>query len=246
MPDPADPAPQDVWPPEPTLWPQGHWWSPDYELLVIGGPDHQAYLGLYLTLLVLLLTKKDLVRRRRDLVRAGVAAAAIAQQLAMYGYHLHHGQGLAESLPLHLCRVATLLELLWLAVDEDAVMDLVFFLGLYAYGSLAYPVDIARTDHAMGWSFAVNHVITLLLPVFAAVSGGWRPTATGLARAYGIFLVYLGAAEAANRRLGSNYFYLRDKPVLAHLPHRTYLAAAAGVTLGVFGAAYAVARRLTR
>lgn len=221
-------------------------WRPAPEPLVIGGPDHYAYLALYLTLLVLLLTRRELVRRRQELVRRLLVVVTVAQQVAMYGFHVHHREGLAESLPLHICRVATLAGLVWLLTDHPWAMDVVFYFGLYAYVSLVYPWGIAPTDHAMGWSFATNHALTMLLPVLAAVTHGWSPTGAGLARAYAAFLAYLAVVTRANRATGGNYFYLRERPVLTGVPERAGRVVAAGATLVLFGLGYAVSRLVRR
>lgn len=223
-----------------------HFWRPGPEPLVIGGPDHYAYLALYLTLLVLLVSRRELVRRRAELVRRLLLVVTVGQQVAMYGFHLHHREGLAEALPLHICRVATLAGLVWLLTDHPWAMDVAFYLGLYAYVSVVYPWGIAPTDHAMGWSFAVNHALTMLLPVVAATTRGWAPTRAGLVRAYGAFLVYLAVTTRVNRLTGGNYFYLRERPVLTRVPERAGAGVAAGLTLVVFGLGYAASRLLRR
>ena len=218
----------------------------DVEPLVIGGTDHHTYAAFYLTVLVLLLSARDLVRRRQDLVRAGLVVVTLAQQLTMYGFHLARGDGWADALPLHICRVCTLLGLVWLLTGQDWSMQLVFYLGLFAYGSLAYPYGIEPRDHVMGWSFVVNHSLTLLLPVYAAITAGWRPTLRGLGGSYVAFLGYLAVAEGTNRVTGGNYFYLQDRPVLRALPRRRYLAVTAVGALALFGVGYAASRLLGR
>lgn len=219
-----------------------HFFRHDVEPLVIGGADHRTYLAFYLTLLVLLLSARDLVRRRQELVRGILVLVSLAQQVVMYGHHLARGDRWADALPLHICRVCTLLGLVWLLTGQDGVMQLVFYLGLFAYGSLAYPYGIEPRDHVMGWSFVVNHSLTLLLPVYAAVVAGWRPTLRGLGGSYLAFLGFLAVAERTNRRTGGNYFYLQDRPVLRTLSHRRYLAVTAAGTVVLFGAGYAVSR----
>lgn len=218
----------------------------DVDPLVIGGADHRTYVAFYLTVLVLLLSARDLVRRRQDLVRRVLVAVSLLQQAAMYGFHLARGDGAADALPLHLCRVCTLLGLVWLLTDQDWAMQQVFYLGLFAYGSLVYPWGIEPRDHLMGWSFILNHSLTLLLPVFAAVAQGWRPSLRGLAQSCVAFLGYLAVVEHANRRTGGNYFYLHDRPVLRSLPHRRYLAVTTVGSVALFGLGYAASRLLGR
>lgn len=220
----------------------------DIDPLVIGGADHRTYVAFYLTLLVLLLSARDLLRRHDELVRRVAAAVSIAQQVAMYGFHLYKGDRWADALPLHICRLCTLLGLVWLLGEgeQDLAMQLVFSWGLFAYGSLAYPYGIEPRDHLMGWSFVVNHSLTLLLPVYAAVVAGWRPTVRGLAASYVGFLGFLAVAESTNRLTGGNYFYLVDRPVLQGMPHRRFLHVAAVGTLGVFTVGYAASRLVAR
>lgn len=214
--------------------------------LVIGGPDHQAYVAFYLTLLVLLVDRREWVRRRRELVDKILVATILGQQATLYGWHLARGDGWSDALPLHICRVSSLLGLVWLLTDQDWAMQLLFYLGMYAYPSLVVPLDIARADTMAGWNFAVNHVMTILLPWYAHVVDGWAPSARGAVGAFGAFVGYLALAEETNRRTGGNYFYLRDKPVLGHLAHRRYLITAAGVSAVLFGSGYAVSRLVLR
>ncbi|MGO0577553.1 TMEM164-related integral membrane acyltransferase [Ornithinimicrobium panacihumi] len=218
----------------------------DPPILELGGPDHRAYLTFYLTLLVLLVSKRDWVRRRRELMDRILTGTIVVQQTTLYGWHLARGDSWDEALPLHICRISTLLGLAWLLTENDDSMQLLFYLGLYAYPSLLVPLDIATADTMAGWNFAVNHVMTVLLPIYACIVDGWVPTRAGAVKAFAAFVAYLGVAEATNRRTGGNYYYLRDKPFLRHWSHRRYLVTAAGVGAGLFGAAYAVSRLVLR
>lgn len=224
--------------------PVPHFFRHEVDPLVIGGPDHRTYLAFYLTLLVLLLSARDLVRRRQELVRGVLVLVSLVQQGVIYSHHLARGDGWGEALPLHICRICTLLGLAWLLTGQDWAMQLVFHLGLFAYGSLVYPYGIEPRDHVMGWSFVVNHSLTLLLPVHAAIVAGWRPTLRGLVGSYLVFLVFLSVAEGTNRLTGGNYFYLRDRPVLRSMSDRRYRAVTVVGTAALFGAGYVVSRLL--
>ena len=214
--------------------------------LVLGGRDHQAYVAFYLTVLVLLLDRREWVRHRRELTDALLIATISVQQVTLYGWHLARGDRWDEALPLHICRISTLLGLGWLLTGDERLMQLVFYLGSWAYLSLLVPLDIAVATTSAGWNFAVNHVVTVVLPVYAHVVDAWVPTRAGAVGALGAFTAYLGLTEAVNRRTGGNYFYLRDKPVLTGLPHGRYLAASTGAAAVLFGGAYAVSRLLLR
>ena len=98
----------------------------------------------------------------------------------------------------------------------------------------------------LGWSFFVNHAITLLMPAFAWITTDWRPTLRGLWHAVGWFLLYVVIAVAANALTGGNYFYQREKPLLPDLPGPLYLAASMVATLVLFWVGYAVSRLVPR
>ncbi|MFX0537243.1 TIGR02206 family membrane protein [Ornithinimicrobium sp. Y1847] len=221
-------------------------WHHPPPLLEIGGRDHAAYLALYLTLLVLLLTRKELIKRRKELVRRLAIVVVVVQQVAMYSYHLTHREGLEQGLPLHVCRVTSLVGLVWLLTGADWAMQLVFHFGVFAYGSLAYPWGNAPVTHAMGWSFAVNHVVTLLLPVLAAVTEEWWPTREGLVTSIVAFLGYLAVTDRVNQATGANYFYLRERPFLQGLGRRGSIVVGAVGGCAVMAGGYAVSRLLAR
>jgi uncharacterized membrane protein YwaF len=123
-------------------------------------------------------------------------------------------------------------------------MDVLFYLGLWAWASFAYPQNIQPVDNILGLSFFVNHVITLLMPVLAAVTTGWWPTRAGLWRAVRWFLAYVVLAVSANALTGGNYFYQREKPVLPWLDQPFYLLASLAATFALFWLGYAVSRLL--
>lgn len=131
---------------------------------------------------------------------------------------------------------------MWLLTRWRPALDIGFYLGLYAYASFSYPQQIQPVDNVLGWSFWINHAVTLVLPVFVWLTEGWRPSIPALWRAYGWFLVYYAVALAANAVTGRNYFYLRDRPIMADWPDWAYLPGAALVTLALFWVGYGGAR----
>lgn len=208
----------------------------------MGGPDHLIYVGLLLVCAGILLLGRSMVRRHATAIRRTAAVVVLIQQCTLYGFYLLNGAGAHEALPLHSCRIAALLALVWLLTRWRPALDVAFFLGLYAYASFSYPQQIQPVDNVLGWSFWINHAVTLLLPVFAWITHGWRPTVGALWRAYAWFLLYYAAALVANALTGGNYFYLRDRPVAAGWPDWAYLPGAALATLALFWIGYAGAR----
>ena len=210
--------------------------------IAIGGAEHLLYvLGLVVVAGTLLLARHR-VREHDAAVRAVLALVVVVQQVTLYGFYLVTGWDPAETLPLHISRVSALLGLAYLVTGSRRVMDVLFFFGLWAWASFAYPQNIQPPTNILGWSFFVNHVVTLLLPVLAWVTTDWRPSLRGMRLALGWFAVYLVVAVAANAAFDGNYFYQRERPLLPWLGQPWYLLASVAATVALFWLGYAVSR----
>lgn len=220
--------------------------DPHPEWIAIGGPDHAVYVLGLLGVGAALVLGRRWVRAHAGRVRRVVLAVLVVQQLTLYGFYLATGADLADALPLHISRVSALLALGYLATGSRRVMDVLFFFGLWAWASFAYPQNVQPVDNILGWSFWVNHVVTLLMPFFAVLTTSWRPTVPALLRATGWFAVYVVAAVLANHLTGGNYFYQREQPLLPGLPQPFYLLASIVATMALFWLGYAVSRLLLR
>lgn len=216
--------------------------DPDPGWIVIGGPDHLTYAVLFVLLAAGLVLLRDPVRRHALAVRRALAGVVVLQQVTLYGFYLATGWDAAESLPLHISRVSALLGLAYLLTGHRRVMDVLFFFGLWAWASFSYPQQVQPADHVLGWSFFVNHAVTLLLPAFAWVTTDWRPTVSGLRRAFGWFLLYVVVAQTANALTGGNYFYQRERPLLPGVEQPWYLLLSVLATFALFWLGYAVSR----
>lgn len=220
--------------------------DPHPEWITIGGPDHLVYVAGLLLVAALLITQRARVRRHARTVRIVLVAVVVVQQLTLYGFYAATGWDNAESLPLHISRISALLGLAYLVTGSRRVMDVLFFFGLWAWASFSYPQHIQPVSNILGWSFFVNHVVTLLMPVFAWVTTGWLPSRAGLWRAFGWFVAYLGVAVVVNALTGGNYFYQREKPLLPWLGQPWYLLASLVATFVLFWLGYGVSRLLVR
>ena len=218
--------------------------DPHPEWITIGGPDHLVYVAGLLAVAGLLVAFRDRVREHATTVRRVLVVVVVVQQLTLYGFYAATGWDNAESLPLHISRVSALLGLAYLVTGSRRVMDVLFYFGLWAWASFTYPQNIQPVTNILGWSFFVNHVVTLLMPVFACVTTGWLPSRAGLRRAVGWFVAYLVVAVVANALTGGNYFYQREKPLLPFVDQPWYLLLSVAATAVLFLLGYAVAQRV--
>lgn len=229
-----------------TLPPVDAFLDPHPPWITIGGPDHLVYAAGLVLLAVLLITGRGWVREHATLVRRVLLVVVVVQQLTLYGFYAATGWLWAESLPLHISRVSALLSLVYLATGHRKVMDVLFYFGLWAWASFSYPQNIQPVTNILGWSFFINHAVTLLMPAFAWITTDWRPSLAGLRRALGWFAVYLVVAVVANALTGGNYFYQREKPLLPFVDQPWYLLLSVAATGILFVLGYAVARVVQR
>lgn len=212
------------------------------EPIPIGGPDHLMYIALLVLTAALLIGRRRWVRDHARQVRIGVLITSVVQQTLMYGVYVATGWGWAEVLPLHISRVSALLCVVYLVTGSKRLMDVLFYFSLWAWFSFSYPQSISPITNLFGWSFLINHVITLLMPVLAWVTSDWRPSRSALGRAFAWMVAYSLVALAANAITGGDYFFQRSMPVLASLGQPAYYLGTLLVGLVLFWIGYGVSR----
>ena len=208
--------------------------------------DHLIYLLLFTAALASLILNRDRIRANRKWYGYGTLVLSILQQVLLYSwYFLEMGFDLSESLPLHICRIASLLGIWYLLTKRSKVMDTMFYFGLYAYGSFLYPQRIYPVYHVIGISFIINHIITILLPWFAFIAYDWRPDFRGLIRSSVWFLIYFTFVYFLNPLIDGNYFYLKYRPFFQDWPDIIYVPFVLAFTLCSFAVAYFIARQIS-
>ena len=223
-----------------------NWWSQETEYIRPFRMDHLIYLLLFTAALASLILNRDRIRANRKWYSYGTLVLSILQQVLLYSwYFLEMGFDLSESLPLHICRIASLLGIWYLLTKRSKVMDTMFYFGLYAYGSFLYPQRIYPVYHVIGISFIINHIITILLPWFAFIAYDWRPDFRGLIRSSVWFLIYFTFVYFLNPLIDGNYFYLKYRPFFQDWPDIIYVPFVLAFTLCSFAVAYFIARQIS-
>lgn len=218
-------------------------WREDAAFISPFDLQHLGYILIVVTLLGILLANRARVKAHRKRIAKIVLVISVLQQLMLYTwYGLEMGCDISESLPLHLSRITALLGVYFLITKNLKVLDIIFFFGLYAYGSFLYPQRVYEIGHIIGLSFLINHAITLLLPYFGYIAYGWRPSLKSLGRAYLWFVIYFFFVYFLNPLIDGNYFYLKYRPFFSDWPDYIYIPVVLGVTLAGFLLAYQVVR----
>jgi len=186
--------------------------------------------------------RKTISRTRDTVCRILLCTLAFQQVFLLYGwYWLCTGFDPAVSLPLHISRVTSLLTICFLIFRKDWLLDVVCYFSMWGLISLFYPMNVYNFGHINGWSYMVNHLITVLIPVFAVTAFGWPPSWRGFLRTAAAFTVYFALATLANFLIeGGNYFYQTDRPFLKTLPLWQYAALQMAGTLAAYALATAI------
>lgn len=164
---------------------------------------------------------------------------AIFQQILLYSWYIFEtGFNLSEALPFHICRIASILGIIFLMTTNKNIMDVLFYFGLFSYGSLIYPQRVYTFYHVLGVSYFINHAITIVLPIYAIIVSEWRPTKSALYKAYKWFLFYFFFVYYLNILIDGNYFYLKYRPFFGHWPDMIYIPVALITVFVLFWTGY--------
>lgn len=202
---------------------------------------HLLYLAFSALVIFLMIRCRGWVRRHKNGLCLVLAAFVMFQQVSLYTwYALVTDFDLTEALPLHICRLCCLLILVFAFTKSRFALDTVCYFSVFALSSFFYPMRIYHLSHVLGIQFMIAHLSVVLMPFFAVIAYDWRPCWKSCFRAAVAFTVYLAVILFVNPLLGSNYFYLIDRPFLNGLPLWLFAGMAYVVTVGAFAAVTAV------
>ncbi|GAA0351491.1 hypothetical protein GCM10008932_00800 [Alkalibacterium iburiense] len=194
------------------------------EYITLFNLDHLLYIGGLIGLGTALFLNKQTIKEKKETISTLIILFSIGQQILLYSSYFYlFDFDLAESLPLHISRINSLLGMWYLLTKNKAVFKVLCFFGLYAWTSFLYPSRVYGVFHPIGISFFVNHVITLLLPYYGMIVYGERVEKGDKKTAFFWFLIYLVTAISVNHLVDGNYFYLKHKPIFAFLPDAIYI-----------------------
>lgn len=204
----------------------------DVPFIKLFGIEHLFYFLIIILFLSLVITYRNKLVLYRKNISLILLSFSIFQQVLLYGWYFFILDfDLSQSLPLHLCRISTILGIFYLINKNSTLMDYVFYYGLFTYFSFLLPFNIYPPYHVMGISYLINHSITLLLPIIAWFAWDWRPKVRNLAPVILGFLLYFTVIVNVNNLVGGNYFYIVNRPLLHTLPTILYNSIAVIITI---------------
>lgn len=205
------------------------------EYIRILSPDHLVYITGLVIIAGLMVQNRHRIKLHRSRLTLFLILISLIQQFLLYSAYFYLLDfDLAESLPLHISRINTILGLAYLVTRNDKLFGVMAYLGLYAWTSFLYPSRVYGITHPLGISFFINHAVTLLLPFYGMMAYDARLGRNDHRRAFSWFLVYLAAVLIINPLVDGNYFYLKHKPFLGSLSNEVYLVLVLLVTYLLF------------
>jgi len=147
-------------------------------------------------------------------------------------------------LPLHLCRFANLLLPLAIYKKNNTLFQILFYWGLSAMFQAIFTPDITHDfPHFHYFRYIAAHHLLVITIIYYVVVFDFKPTISGLKKAFIALNAFLIVALIFNIILEANYFWLMDKPPAGSLldfmgPWPWYILVAEFVALMHFYAAY--------
>ncbi len=194
--------------------PLEYYYATDAPYVKVLSIEHILFLLACAVIIFLFVRFRKPIAEKRDTVSKVMLGIILFQQIfLMYGWYLLvEDELLKNALPLEMCRISSILTIIFLLTKDKRIMDVIFYFSIYAVTSLFYPKNVYHFLHVNGISYMINHLMTVLTPIFGVIAYGWRPSWKGFARASIAFSIYLPFIVWVNYMTGGNYFYRVDRP----------------------------------
>ena len=188
----------------------------------VGSTEHFIYLALIIGLLAVIVYFRDYIKHRKGVMTAVLITAVIQRVLSNSYYIFSAGYPIDEALPLYICRLVCLFIIIQFFIRNKWLDQVIFYWGLFAYGSFIYPVDISSPVHITGITFVILHGLIIVFPLIRHYTSGFVPGLKGAVISALLFAVYMPLVSAFSNMVGGNYFYTNERPFLHNMGDMNY------------------------
>lgn len=144
---------------------------------------------------------------------------------------------LETGLPLHVCRIASVVSLYYFWSYDERVYPMLFYLGAFALVAIGYPANVHPLyTHIIGYTSQFTHVLILVVWLYVVFIKKYRPTWKDFNVTASIFLVSLIAIWGFNYVIGEgHYFYIlnANRPFINAWPDWGWIVFTYGITIVV-------------
>jgi hypothetical integral membrane protein (TIGR02206 family) len=141
-------------------------------------PAHIIYILFVIVMVGLFIWKLNYVRKHQEVFRNLFIGIIIFQMLLYYLWSaIELGFAIEDALPIHLCRISTILGLIFLVTKNVKIFHVLFYTSLYALIAILYPVDVHPLyTHLIGYSFQISHLMIVMVWLFGVFVYDYRPS----------------------------------------------------------------------
>lgn len=227
-------------------------WVKEYmmepNLFILFGSDHfwATVISLILWIFVPLYSKNSLSKRNQN--KLGIALGFMVMSNYIIWVILEGVAGTFDMklhLPFHLCRFANLAIPIVMIYKKNRLFQILYFWGMSGMIQGAITPDVTHGfPHFHFFRFFIGHNGMVLTLIYAIVVYELKPTLKGLWESFLGLNLFLVLAAIINFGLGSNYFWICEKPLTASLldylgPWPWYILVGEFVAILHYFAAYA-------
>jgi hypothetical integral membrane protein (TIGR02206 family) len=171
---------------------------------------------LAINVLLVLLIRWNKRPKLTEWIRYGLVALCILDLVAWQLWQVAVGVWslAADSLPLHLCSIVTILAVPLLIGKSYRLYELLYFWALAGsgHGLLTPDLQIYGFPHFRFFEFFLGHGVNITVVVFMTAAHHYRPHWRSIGRMFVITNGYLLLIGLMNGLTGSNYLYIARKP----------------------------------
>jgi len=200
-------------------------WVKEYMMepnpFILFGSDHfwATVISLILWILVPLYSKNSLSKRNQN--KLGIALGFMVMSNYIIWVILEGVAGTFDMklhLPFHLCRFANLAIPIVMIYKKNRLFQILYFWGMSGMIQGAITPDVTHGfPHFHFFRFFIGHNGMVLTLIYAIVVYELKPTLKGLWESFLGLNLFLVLAAIINFGLGSNYFWICEKPLTASL-----------------------------
>ncbi len=185
---------------------------PFSERVQLYGVHHILFILSVIVIVSLFVWKLGTVKERFETVRKLFIGVSTVQVIVLYSWSVFElGFSLEAGLPIHLCRISTLLGLWFLITKNTKIFHALFYTSVFALVAIFYPVNVHPIyTHIIGYSYQISHIMILLVWILGVFVYGYRPNLKTMSK---VFLIFIGVVLLVwqfNYFVGNGeYLYLR-------------------------------------
>lgn len=194
------------------------------------GIEHFFYIGFAVLAVVWFISHQTTIKKNQISYHRLFLWITLVTTIVFYTWSLiFTGFALTNGLPLHACRISTLVSLYFYFTKDSRVIPFLFYSGFFALFAILYPSNVHPLyTHLVGYTAQITHIMILMNWLYIVLILGYRPTIKDMNQTALVFIAMLLLIWPFNYLVGGGeYFYIIsevNRPFLKELPDILFLS----------------------